>query len=342
MNNSSTLPKFRFSWSALLTILLALVLLYFAFRGVDWGEMLRTVQQGRIEYLVLAFVMLTFSYFLRSLRWRVLLNAATAEPLHPLTTFWATCIGYMGNYFLPARAGEVIRSALMAQRGNINFMYVVATALTERIIDAALLVLFVITLLPTLMTTIPDWLATARQAMLIVGFGGFIGLLLAPRLEWLALAILARLPLPDALKDKLKNLLEKFLLGVRAFQHPVRGGTFLLLTALIWALDVVIIVQVAQAFDINMSPAQGLFLLSALGLSSAIPSTPGYIGVYQFVTVSILTPFGVDQNRALVFILAFQAITYLLVLVFGLLGLWRLNTRLAPVELTETSIETSG
>src|SRR5690606_27243723 len=126
-NNSSTLPKFRFSWSALLTVLLALVLLYFAFRGVDWGEMLRTVQQGRIEYLVLAFVMLTFSYFLRSLRWRVLLNAATAEPLHPLTTFWATCIGYMGNYFLPARAGEVIRSALMAQRGNINFMYVVAT-----------------------------------------------------------------------------------------------------------------------------------------------------------------------------------------------------------------------
>lgn len=342
MNNSPSLPKFRFSWSALLTILLALVLLYFAFRGVDWGEMLRTVQQGRIEYLVLAFVMLTFSYFLRSLRWRVLLNAATAEPLHPLTTFWATCIGYMGNYFLPARAGEVIRSALMAQRGNINFMYVVATALTERIIDAALLVLFVITLLPTLMTTIPDWLATARQAMLIVGFGGFIGLLLAPRLEWLALAILARLPLPDALKDKLKNLLEKFLLGVRAFQHPVRGGTFLLLTALIWALDVVIIVQVAQAFDISMSPAQGLFLLSALGLSSAIPSTPGYIGVYQFVTVSILTPFGVDQNRALVFILAFQAITYLLVLVFGLLGLWRLNTRLAPVELTETSIETSG
>jgi uncharacterized protein (TIRG00374 family) len=342
MNNSPALPKFRFSWSALLTILLAIVLLYFAFRGVDWGEMLRTVQQGRIEYLVLAFVMLNGSYFLRSLRWWVLLNAATAEPLHPLTVFWGTCIGYLGNYFLPARAGEVIRSALMAQRGNINFMYVVATALTERIIDAALLVLFVITLLPTLMTTIPDWLVTARQAMLVVGFGGFIGLLLAPRLEWLALAILTRLPLPDTLKEKLKNLLEKFLLGVRAFQHPVRGGTFLLLTALIWSLDVVIIIQVAQAFDISMSPAQGLFLLSALGLSSAIPSTPGYIGVYQFVTVSILTPFGVDQNRALVFILAFQAITYLLVLIFGLLGLWRLNTRLAPVALTERELETSG
>ncbi|HEX2618654.1 MAG TPA: lysylphosphatidylglycerol synthase transmembrane domain-containing protein, partial [Phototrophicaceae bacterium] len=237
--------KLRFSWSAVLTLLLALVLLFLALRNVDWSEMLLTVQQSHIEYLALAFVLLTCSYFLRSLRWRTLLNGAPpAHPLHPLTTFWGTCIGYLGNYFLPARAGELIRSALMAQRGGINFMYVVATALTERIMDAALLVLIVIGLLPTL-PSVPDWLLAARQGMLIIGIGGLIGLLLAPRLEGLALAILMRLPLPDTLKERLKTLMEKFLLGVRAFQHPVRGGTFLVLTAMIWSLDVIIALQVA-------------------------------------------------------------------------------------------------
>jgi glycosyltransferase 2 family protein len=331
-------PTLKFSWSAVLTVILAVVLLFLAFRGVNWGEMLQTVQQGRMEYMFLAFCIMTVSYFLRSLRWRTLLTAE--KPIHPLTTFWGTNVGYLGNYFLPARAGEVIRSALIAQRTGINFMYVVATILTERIVDAALLVLIVVALLPMLGTP-PDWLISARQVMLVVGFGGLIGLLLAPRLEGFALSILARLPLPDALKEKLKTFLEKFLLGVRAFQQFGRGATFLALTIVIWSLDVVCAMQVAQAFDITLEPAQILFLLAALGLSSAVPSTPGYLGVYQFVTVSVLAPFGIGQSDALVYILAFQAMTYALVILWGMIGLWRLNTNLAAIRETARTADTA-
>lgn len=331
--------RLKFSWSAALTIILAVVLLYLAFRGVDWGEMLSTVQQGRMEFMLLAFCIMTISYFLRSLRWRTLLSAENPN-IHPLTTFWGTNIGYLGNYFLPARAGEVIRSAMIAQRTGINFMYVVATILTERIVDAVLLVLIVVVLLPTLGTP-PDWLLSARQVMLFVGFGGLIGLLLAPRLEGLALSILDRLPLPEGLKAKLKTFLEKFLLGVRAFHHPARGATFLALTVVIWSLDVVVAMQVARAFDIALDPTQILFLLAALGLSSAVPSTPGYLGVYQFVTVSVLAPFGIDQNNALVYILAFQAMTYVLVIVWGMIGLWRLNTNLSALRQTAQNVDSA-
>jgi uncharacterized protein (TIRG00374 family) len=338
---TTTRPRFRFSWSALLTILLAVVLLVLAFRGVDWGELLETVRQGRLEYMVLAFGIMTVSYFLRSLRWRTLLSAQ--KTLHPLTTFWGTCVGYLGNYFLPARAGEFIRSGLIARRSGLNVLYILATALTERIIDAALLVLIVIVLLPMLLAdAVPDWLLSARQAMLLVGFGGLLGLLVAPRMEVLLLRILHRLPLPESLKARLQTLLEKFLLGMRAFQHPTRGAAFLLLTAVIWTLDVVCAMQVANAFDIVLSPLQILFLLAALGLSSALPSTPGYLGIYQFVTVSVLAPFGIDQSRALVYILAFQAMTYVLVLIWGLIGLWRLNTGLPSDETSsDTAVETS-
>ncbi len=328
---TSTRPRFRFSWSALLTLVLAVVLLVLAFRGVDWAELLETVQQGRLEYMVLAFWLMTVSYFLRSLRWRTLLSAQ--KTLHPLTTFWGTCAGYLGNYFLPARAGEFIRSGLIARRSGLNVLYILATALTERIIDAALLVLIVIVLLPMLLAdAVPDWLLSARQAMLVIGFGGLLGLLIAPRMEGLLLKILHRLPLPETLQARLQNLLEKFLLGMRAFQHPGRGAVFLLLTVIIWSLDVVVAMQVANAFDIVLTPLQILFLLAALGLSSALPSTPGYLGIYQFVTVSVLAPFGVEQSRALVYILSFQAMTYVLVIVWGLIGLWRLNTGLPEAD----------
>lgn len=319
---TDTPRRFKFSWSFVLTLVLAAVLLVLAFGGADWGEMLATVQQSRGEYLLAAFALVALSYFLRAMRWRVLLSAE--RPVHPLTAFWGTNVGYLGNSFLPARAGELIRTALISRHSGINVMYVLATALTERIFDAALLVLIIIALLPTF-PGVPDWLVDARQVMFIVGVGGFIVLLLAPRFEGLIKMALGKIPLPEALKTKLTVFLENFLLGLRAFQNPGRALTFILISAGVWAVDVMLGLAVSGAFDITLTWQQILFLLAALGLSSAVPSTPGYLGVYHFVTVTVLEPFGVTQNQALVYILTYQAVTYANVILFGLIGLWRLN-----------------
>jgi len=51
-----------------------------------------------------------------------------------------------------------------------------------------------------------------------------------------------------------------------------------------------------------------LLLLTALGLGSALPSTPGYVGIYQFVAVTVLTPFGIGRDEALAFILVLQVL----------------------------------
>ena len=70
---------------------------------------------------------------------------------------------------------------------------------------------------------------------------------------------------------------------------------------------------------------QALVLLAALGLSSAIPSTPGYVGVYQFVAATVLVPFGFSRPDALAYILISQVFNYVVVSFWGLLGLWQLN-----------------
>jgi hypothetical protein len=69
--------------------------------------------------------------------------------------------------------------------------------------------------------------------------------------------------------------------------------------------------------------------LSALGLASAAPSTPGYLGIYQFVAVSVLEPFGLSRSEALVFIVLFQAVVYVVIMVGGGLGLSVLAKRAA-------------
>src|ERR1039457_5477273 len=71
-----------------------------------------------------------------------------------------------------------------------------------------------------------------------------------------------------------------------------------------------------------------------MGLGSALPSTPGYVGIYQFVTVGILTPFGVRHDDALAYSFVSQALNYAIVLVLGLPGLYRFKhwrQAIAPV-----------
>lgn len=331
-------PRRKIPWTFILAIVLALVLLYLALRNVDWNEMLTTLRSGRVEFLAAGAASLVFAYLLRSLRWRVLLTAE--KPLSVETVFWGTWVGYLGNAVLPARAGELIRSFLIARRGELNVAYVLATAVTERIFDAIVLVLLVFASLFAL-PSVPDWLTNASIVMGVIGVIGIVALFLTPRLEPFFRQILLRLPLPTGLRDKLLGLMSRFLVGMRAFQQPRRALLFTGLTIVIWSIDVVVAMFVAGAFGMTFTIPQTLLLLAALGLSSAAPSTPGYVGIYQFVAVTVLPPFGFSESQAIAFILAFQAVTYLMVLFWGGIGLWRLNVRRDELFAPQTTAESA-
>lgn len=307
---------------------LAVVLLYLAFRQANWAEMLAVARQARPEYLALALLWASLSWMVRSLRWRILLSAEKSIP--PRTVFWAIAAGYLGNYLLPARAGELIRSVLLGEKAHISKSYVLATVLTERIIDACVLALICLATLRRLGTPAP-WMTPALNSMLGLGVGGLAFLFIAPRLENLLVTALARLPLPPALRSTLTDFTRRFLLGARAFQHPGRALGFAALTGVIWLSDALLIGLEASAFGLHLALPNALLLLSVLGLASAAPSTPGYLGIYQFVAVTILVPLGFTRNEALIYIVAVQAINYVVGLVWGPLGLWRLGaTGLQP------------
>jgi uncharacterized membrane protein YbhN (UPF0104 family) len=45
------------------------------------------------------------------------------------------------------------------------------------------------------------------------------------------------------------------------------------------------------------------------------------VGIYQFVAVGMLAPFGVSKTDAIAYILLFQAMNYAIVLLWGLMGI---------------------
>jgi len=300
------------------------VLLYFSVRGVDWRTVVRIIAGAQWRYLAAALAITTSSFFWRSVRWRVLLNAEARFSVGMV--FWANMAGYLGNNFLPARAGELIRSFLISNSSTLSKAYVLTTALGERLMDVIALVLWS-SLILLWLDSKPQWMTQLSGTMAIIAGAGALVIILLPHTGGLVEKVLARIPMPAAVRKFLLRLAEQVMLGLRAFHHWGRFAAFILLTVMIWISDAFGVILGAKALGLTISFRVAMLLLTGLGLGSALPSTPGYVGIYQFVAVTVLTPFGITHDAALAYILVAQAVGYVVVLSFGLPGLYRSQVR---------------
>ena len=263
----------------------AAVLLYFSFRNIKWAQVWETLAHASLKLILVWLVIVTFALVLRAWRWRVLLSAEGAVDF--ATVFWATSAGYFGNNFLPFRAGEVVRTLIISARTGMSKSFVLTTALSERTFDAITLVGGAAILLLTLKDK-PGWFSHAGTPFSVIGLGGVLAIVLLPKLEPLWIAILRKLPIPDGITEKLIGIMEKVLAGIRALHDLKRALTFGGFTIAIWTCDTVTAVIGMNALGLSMSPVVAFLLITGLAMGSVLPSTPGYVGIYQIVAVSVL------------------------------------------------------
>ncbi len=314
-----------------ITLVLTGVLLVLALRSVDWKQTLAVLLEGRLDLLLVACLILNGSYLARGLRWRVLLSAT--QKIAPLTVYEATMVGYLGNDFLPARAGELMRTVLLGRRTGLSQSFILGTIVTERVTDTlAVLVLgsVAILFLPVLSQMMPAELSNAIRVTGLVAIPVVLALLLTGQAQSLFQRVLPRLPLSEGLTLRLVGALENFGRGLQSFRHPGRALNLTALTLAIWLLDASAAVVVAQSLSLSVTLMEALFFMTALALTSALPSTPGYLGIYQFVAVNLLPLFGISPSHALAYLIAFQASAYVVVTIWGLWGLCRLSVPAPP------------
>jgi len=311
-------------WSWFLAVPLAGFLLYWSLRGVDWKTVWSTIAGAHWKFLVAGALFMCLSLFMRSFRWRILLNAEDHLPIG--LVFCATLAGYMGNAFLPARAGELVRTMVVSGRSSLTKTYALTTALSERLMDAVALVLWA-SLILLGVNPKPGWMSGVARTMAIAAAAGAVAIAVLPHTGGLCQNVLRRLPLPHALRDRLMGLADQVLLGMRAFHNTGRFLGFAAMTVLIWVSDGLGTMIASRALDLGLSFSTAILLITGLGLSSALPSTPGYVGIYQFVAVTILVPMGIPKSAALAFILVVQAYGYVVTLLVGLPCLWILRSK---------------
>ncbi len=230
-------------------------------------------------------------------------------------------VGYLGNNFLPARAGELLRSVLISRASRLSNAYVLTTALSERLMDVIAVVLAGALALFGVNPK-PGWLTGFSRGMMAIAAAGALAVVILPHTGKLIEQVLRRLPLPRRIREFLLRIAGQVLLGLRAFHNWGRLAEFAALTVVVWSADGLGIVVGARALDLAVPFHGAILLLTAMALGSALPSTPGYIGIYQFAAVMVLTPFGISRDKALAYSVVAQAVNYVVIAAIGLPALY--------------------
>lgn len=308
------------SWKWPIVIGPSAFLLYLALRGVEWRQVGSIVAHCRFAYLILACFCSALSYLMRAMRWRILLN--TKEKLVYSTVFWASSVGYLANNYLPARAGELVRTAMISSRSRLSNTYVFTTAMTERVIEFVILVLMA-SLLSLTLPHRPAWLVRLMLLTTVGALGAAAFFLLLPWVDRARTGLVTRLPVGGKLKDRLHEIAESVTLALIALRDPLRLLEVCGATTIVWTLDATAAVILARALGMHLLFSVAVLLSTGLALGNVLPSTPGAIGISQFAAVQVLAPFNYTHTEAIAYILVAQAAGYIVITTLGLIGLWR-------------------
>lgn len=307
-----------------IAILVSAVFLWFSLSKVEWVKLKQTLILMKVQWLLAYASVMGLAVSLRAWRWFVALNRNHSPGFS--NTFWCTWIGYMGNNIFPGRAGEILRAIYLGKASGIRKSLVLATALIERIIDAGILLLMALIIL-TLIPMLPEKLRASFLIVLPIFLIVILLVMTAPLYEKLIHKIIKFIPLGTKPREKMFSLAEGLLSGVKVFYHYKTLIPFLLTTFIIWCFDAIGFMALASSFSANLQFAQSLVFIAALAFASSLPSTPGYVGVYQSVAVTILPLFFIEVNTAFLIVTVHQTVFLFLTLIMGGLGMIKLRSK---------------
>ena len=305
------------NWRFWLGLLVSLCFLWLALRGQDLRQVRRALGEADYRYLAPALLLYFAGVWVRALRWRHLLapvRRLSARALYPVVV-----VGYMANDVLPWRLGEGVRAYALRERAGVSTGATLATIAVERVFDGLTMLGFL--LVASLFIGFNDQLRRLALVATLIFGALLLALSVAVHsgdLRARALRLAERL-LPAAVGARLLPPVESFVEGLQILRSWRDLAAVACLSVLAWTLESSMYLIIASAFRLSLGPAGALLTTGVANLATLIPSSPGYIGVFEAGVQLVLNGLlGVDKELALSYALVVHAALYFPVTAWGL------------------------
>lgn len=331
-------------WRGLVGFLLSAALLAWVLRDVSPAAVWAELSRADPWLFFWSTVAATVIFPVRALRWRVILEPVAPDvPFGPL---WrATAIGMMINNVLPARAGEVARAfALTREVPKVPFSTSVASLVVDRLFDAV--VLLALGLVAIMDPVFPGNATIAGQPLADWAVGG-IGLTVAllavvyllvffPRALIVTFEILSRRISPK-LEERGRVALQRFSDGLSVMRSPRRFVLVFAWTLAHWLISGLGTWLGFLAVGIDLPFSAALFVQTVTAFGVALPSAPGFFGVFEAIAVLTLAVYGVSAALATSWAIGFHILTFIPITLMGAyyfvhLGMHFRDLRAAPEQ----------
>jgi len=307
-----------------------LLLLYFAFRGINFSEMKQHLLSAKYSWIGLSLILAVFAHLSRARRWSLLVEPLSHRPGF-LNTFTSLMFGYLANYAFP-RIGEVTRCVALGKKENIPVESLIGTVIVERAIDfISMLIILVILLF-------------ARFEKFWTFFKEYIFIPIGEKLEglvvnsWYVWAVLIFLLFAfvvviylyrkklasNQIAQKITGLYHGTVTGLKSVFTMKRKWEFLFHTLIIWtsyAFMTWVIVFAMPDITGNLTFGDGIFLLVIGSLGMAAPVQAGIGAFHWIVSRGLHFVYGLDLTEGIAFATLQHESQTLLVLLLGLLSL---------------------
>jgi uncharacterized protein (TIRG00374 family) len=327
-------------------IAISALLLWYAFKGIDLRQVVTALRGSDLVLWGLCTVASQLIFPLRARRWRTLLDPVA--PRLPFAPLWrATAIGMMCNNVLPARVGELVRVfVIVRERREVPW----STALASIAIDRAFDALSVLSLLVLAMLA-PNFPADFAIAGTPVR-GTALGLLAVIVALFACYYALARWPhRAEAIVGRITGaIVPRHKERIGALVHTVAAGLGVLrefhtfFAAFAWALAHWLMNALAfwfgfKALGIDAPFLAACFVQGIIAIGVSIPSSPGFVGIFETAARLSLPVYGVSEELAVTWAIGFHVLSYIPITLIGAWYFLRMGVHLVDVEAAKVAEE---
>lgn len=297
-----------------LSLALAIVLLYLAFRNIDFAEFIAKSREVDYSYVIISIGLSLLSYYARAYRWNILLKPLGYTHLNIHRTSLAILVGYLANLAFP-RLGEVTRCGMMKRSDDVPVSASLGTVITERIIDLLTLILLILIVLLTQYDLFVGFIADVFQDL-----GDIEGLMWKSGLIMLGggLLLFGLLFLLYQKFPKVQIFIKELVRGLISLKSIENIWGFVISTLVLWItyyfMSYIIVFSIPETA--GLSWGVGLMLLVTGGIALAIP-VQGGIGTYHALVSAMLVLYSVEKTTGVFLATLLHTSQIVAIAVFG-------------------------
>lgn len=303
----------------------AVFIFWFFGRNLDWQAVSTSLRTANLWYLAGATLIICFGYFLRAVRWQVLLDPITKSSLKEL--FATTTVGFAA-IFLMGRMGEIVRPMWLPMRDRrVRPGAALVTIFVERVFDlASLICFFSISLIwfktPTGHASEFASIKLVGNLMLATAFVGFIGLIVYHRnstriIGWFE-TFTNKSFVPERLRVLFLSLLRQLATSLEILKSAKEIFWVSFWTALLWLSIAIPTWLVLLAFGLPLSFVDSIFVMGVASMGSLVPTPGGAAGAFHAATAGSLIILSVDRDQAAAVSIIMHLVYFAPAIIFGL------------------------